>query len=69
MHPNNNSARVRVMPGNPSAPHENSRTPYVKVKNGDAYYNKFGEKVKDESESSHIPLEEFDFSVFKDLLK
>lgn len=67
VHPEDDSTRVRVMPGNPSSPHEKSREPYVKVKKGQQYYDKGGNPVDNNTSESHIPLSEFDFSTFKDI--
>lgn len=68
-HPYNSDKDIRIMPGNPNSPHTNSHKANVRVKNGSTFYDKNGVKVKEKSSESHIPLEEFNFEVFKDLFK
>lgn len=69
-HPNSSSTDIRVMPGNPNSPHKNSQKPYVKVKKDGKPLDKTGSVLEDDkSEAAHIPLNEFDFNVFREILK
>lgn len=49
------------MPGNPNSPHVKSQKPYVRIEKGTT--------VNAKSDEAHIPLDEFDFDAFKDILK
>ena len=61
MHPSNEITRVRVMPGNPRSPHRVSQKPYVIVQRDGDFLDKYGKIVKERSDDSHIPLEDFNF--------
>lgn len=68
-HPDNSEIRIRVMPGNPSSPHKNSQKPYIIVKKNADLYDKYGNIGKKETADTHIPIEDFDFKIFKRILK
>lgn len=69
IHPENPNTRIRVMPGNPQSPHSNSQSTYVKVQKDGLSVDKNGNITQIESNDNHIPFDEFDFSIFKDILK
>lgn len=60
IHPDNEHTRIRVMPGNPNSKHESQRKPYVKVNKDGKSYDKNGAPTENDSEPSHIPLDDFD---------
>ena len=70
IHPDNSNARIRVMPGDPNSPHANSKNPYVKVRKGTDFYNEKGVPFKtDNSEDTHIPINKFNFDIFRKIFK
>lgn len=59
--PNNPHNSVRVMPGDPSSPHPNSRMPYVRRMKDGSSYDVNGNVVPHRSPDSHIPVQVFRF--------
>jgi hypothetical protein len=54
------SNEIRIMPGNPNSQYPNSRQPYVKIKRGAHWYDRFGNRLPgDRNDAAHIPLDQF----------
>lgn len=64
IHPENESIRVRVMPGDPKARYPNSREPYVRQTIGKRSFDINGNLVKERSNEAHIPLRDYKFWEF-----
>ena len=60
--PQNTRNAVRVMPGNPNSPHQNSRVPYVRWQRNGQALDAAGNVVPSKSPGAHIPLEDFCFN-------
>jgi hypothetical protein len=59
--PRNPYNNVRVMPGDPKSPYENSRMPYVKWQKNGQHLDKNGNPVSGDSPDAHIPIDDFKF--------
>lgn len=68
-HPDSPTTQIRILPGNPNSPHTNSQKPYVRIEKDGRPLDKTGSFVDKKSDAAHIPLDEFDFYIFKDILK
>ncbi|QVL58283.1 MAG: hypothetical protein KFB93_04160 [Simkaniaceae bacterium] len=56
-------AELRVMPGNPKSKWPSQREPYILHNCRGKYLNKHGAVVPANSESAHIPLNEYNFNT------
>jgi len=68
-HPDSPTTQIRILPGNPNSPHVKSQKPYVRIEKDGRPLNKTGSFADKKSEDAHIPLDEFNFAIFKDILK